>query len=342
MRTDIVRKILIIRADAAPHIGVGHVVRCLALARQARAGGMHVILASRSGVPWLTQRLSGEDVAHVNIPGDVPTHEDPLALLDQLAGCGRTPEESWCVLDGYHFTPGCQQAVRAAGYRLMVVDDYNHLPAYHADILLNQNLGADTLAYHGDVGRALPGPRYALLRPEFVARRTEAEQRRHPPRAREILLSLGGGDFSLHLARIAPLLEIREMDGATLRVIAGAMPVSLIRELLASTPARLEILPRVDDMPGLLLRSDFAVSAGGSTCWELCCLGLPFLTFEVAENQRDIIRELDSAGIAPKLCESTLRMMITQAEVRSVAACASMMLVDGKGCERVVAMMQES
>ena len=60
--------------------------------------------------------------------------------------------------------------IKQAGYRLLVIDDYNHLDYYCADIILNQNLHAFGLSYLCEpYTRLLLGPRFALLRKEFRA-----------------------------------------------------------------------------------------------------------------------------------------------------------------------------
>ena len=296
---------LLIRADAAPRMGTGHVMRCLALAQTARKLGLTVHLIAHLSVDWLKDRLIKENISLHLLPGDPPEQEQPTALLQQLRGEGlpspsTADSQVWVVLDGYHFNGDCQKAVVRAGYRLLVIDDYAHLPEYHCDILLNQNIGAETLAYNGTIGRKLLGLEYVLLRQEFLEARERAQQRVLSPHPHNILITLGGGNFIENLEKIAADMDLPELAGRTIRVIQADMDPKRIQAAFIRCPARLEILPRVDDMPTLLLDTDLCITAGGSTCWELCCLGVPFLTVEVAENQHAIIEFLSSDyGITP-------------------------------------------
>ena len=109
-----------------------------------------------------------------------------------------------------------------------------------------------------------------------------------------------------------------------------------IRELLQACPANMEILDRIDDMSTLLLDTDFCVTAGGSTCWELCCMGVSFLTVEVAENQRAVTRCLAALGFAGIFSGNSfataLREPFVKATVRKLCE-----LVDGAGCRRILA-----
>jgi spore coat polysaccharide biosynthesis predicted glycosyltransferase SpsG len=308
-------------------------MRCLALAQAARDRDIPVHVISRAGVDWVRERLKAGGKNFSELVGLVPKSEKPEDLLTQLS-VGKKAD--WVVLDGYHFGLDCQNTVRNAGYKLLVIDDYAHLQEYSCDILLNQNIGAEGLVYKGDIGQKLLEPKYALLRPEFLAARRHAEERRFPEKVGNILLTLGGGDFSAHLARIASDFTVPELAGCTLRVIAGAMPEERIRVLLRDCPAKLEILDQVDDMPTFLLDTDLCVTAGGSTCWELCCLGVPFLIVEVAKNQHRVVQGLLKHHTTRLLSTDDLRTALHRRDIRRDLTVIGRRTVDGKGVWRVL------
>lgn len=324
---------LFIRADASPSIGTGHVMRCLALAQAAQHIGMPVRLAAHIDVPWVLDKLRQTKLPLLGLAGPAPAQEKPEQLLTLIKNF---PETGQVVLDGYHFGPDCQKAVRNAGYTLLVIDDYAHLPEYSCDILLNQNLGAENLQYAGDIGKKFFGPSYALLRPEFATARRRAAKRIVPATPQNILLTLGGGDATEHLRRMAPMFALPDFAGRSIRVIRGAMREEDIRGCFAFCPASLEILHRVDDMPGLLLDTDLCITAGGSTCWELCCLGVPFLALVIAQNQEGIVNELEARKISTRLTIDTLRLWLGDSSVRIAASKVSAQLVSGNGAVNVV------
>jgi hypothetical protein len=122
----------------------------------------------RVHVPWVRERLCAECIPLLELADAVAHEENPAELLHQLTQTGFAPSDTWVVLDGYHFTLACQHAVRDAGYHLLVIDDYAHLPEYSCDILLNQNLGAETLSYMGDIGRDFWAPAMPCCAGSFV------------------------------------------------------------------------------------------------------------------------------------------------------------------------------
>ena len=49
-------------------------------------------------------------------------------------------------------------------------------------------------------------------------------------------------------------------------------------------------------MAELMFKADLAIGAGGSTSWERCCLGLPTLIVITADNQNEIVHQLEKAN----------------------------------------------
>jgi RimJ/RimL family protein N-acetyltransferase len=94
--------------------------------------------------------------------------------------------------------------------------------------------------------------------------------------------------------------------------------------------------------------ADVAISAGGSTCWELCLLGLPMLLIDVAENQTKLVKELDRRGCAirvgdrkvtPEKIADQLKRVVGSEELRRSLSKRSRELVDGNGAARVVSVV---
>ncbi len=325
---------LLIRADATPRMGTGHIMRCLALARAACFLDWEPILFVHAEVPWVVDRLWREGLPFEIMPGPPPVAETTEVLDKLLRSC----RPSAAALDGYHFGPDCQSFLKGR-LPLLVVDDYGHLPHYSADVLLNPNIGAADLNYNGDIASMLLGPSYALLRPEFAAARKEAEERQLPERPKNILLTLGGGNFDGHLKKWAQLLESADLDGKKLRVLAGSMNSASIEKVLSRCAASLEILTSVNDMSTLLRNTDLCLTAGGSTIWELCCLGVPFLTTEVAKNQKRLLQEMEQAGLAPFFSAETLTADLNGAGKQRRKNL--MAIVDGHGALRVMKALAE-
>jgi len=335
---------LIIRADATPKNGTGHVMRCLALAQAWQDKSGEVVFISYCESDALRQRISAEGIDLISL--DKP-HPDPFdwnltrGILDQIRS--RDPKaDSWLVVDGYHFDADYQKSIKAAGYKLLWIDDYGHADHYYADLVLNQNISADPTCYvnRESYTQLLMGPSYAPLRREF--KRWQGWQREIPTIARKVLVTLGGADSdNVTLQAIRALKEV-DIPGLEARIVMGqANPHLELLKREIGAESRLHLLTNVADMADLMAWADVAISAGGTTCWELAFMGLPAMILTIAENQRanaealnrEIIgidlgwhQELSEEGLATQL-----HQLMINSTLRSLMSKRGQELVDGYG-----------
>ncbi|ACZ84195.1 PseG/SpsG family protein [Streptosporangium roseum] len=144
-----------IRCDAGVGRGVGHLMRCLALAEELRERRLEVVvLGDMGGLEWAAEQLARRGLRLLPGPGDAAAMVRAVRRLALDA----------VVVDSYDLDPRCSGALRQAGVRVLaVVDDDDR--GQDADIYLDQNLGAERRAGRVPSGSIrLAGVRYALLR----------------------------------------------------------------------------------------------------------------------------------------------------------------------------------
>jgi spore coat polysaccharide biosynthesis predicted glycosyltransferase SpsG len=103
-------------------------------------------------------------------------------------------------------------------------------------------------------------------------------------------------------------------------------------------------------MTELMAWADVAVSAGGSTCWEIAFMGLPSLVLVLSENQQGIATGLDEAGVVLNVgwytkasiaqVTKTLVVLLEDRGLRRRMGLQGRELVDGLGSERAVKFLQ--
>lgn len=327
------------RADASVEIGTGHVMRCLALAQAWQDAGGSAIFVLQHSTPAILRKLSSEGFKTLVIsPG---AHQD--AIVTAKAATEHRAE--WVVLDGYHFDNAYRSVLKTAGLKLLCIDDNGENCAF-AEVILNSNVYAQRAAY----GHALPqshlllGARFAMLRREFRPREEHKQSHRSGQR---VLITMGGSDPQ----------GLTEM---TLQAIKRGADSDLeIRVATTSSNPRVAALTAycrthntpifVDgDMPELMRWADLAIAAAGTTCLELCFFGLPAIVIDAAPNQLPTARELDRRGLAlhVPLSEATenriaekVRLLAGNPDIRERMSRAAEGLVDGRGAERVTAVI---
>lgn len=328
-------------------------MRCLALAQAWRRAGGQATFLTRCESARLGRRIEDSGVRLIELDLGYPDHSDLRATLTTL---GRLAEDTsvatlpWLAVDGYHFDSGYHRAVRSAGFPLLVIDDTAHLPCYDADLVVNQNLGAEKLAYpRGPDTTPLLGIRYALLRSEFLAWQGRRQENRG--RARRVLVTMGGSDTENVTLRVIHAVERLGDVNLEVRAIVGPFNPHRpsLEEAVRRSSGRLTLLDSIEDMPALLSWPDLAISAAGVTCWELAFLGTPMALVVLAENQRHSAAALESEGAAAclgdvaslevsQLAADLERLVGDPARLRGLADRARS-LVDGQGASRVVSAM---
>ncbi len=338
---------LLVRADAAPEIGTGHIMRCLALAQAwLDAGGSCVFLAAELPAA-LGDRLAAEGIKTQRVAAD------PGSVADAAETCKltRTIGAEWVVVDGYLFGTGFERALKEAGLRVLAIDDYGHCDHYHADLVLNQNVHADLDLYRQreSSARLLLGTDYVLLRREFLEYRDW--ERRIPGVGRKVLVTMGGADPENITERVVRALDYVEVDGLeTVVVVGGSNPhLHAVEMAMAQTQKRGELLVNVTDMARLMAWADAAVTAGGSSVWELALLGVPALGIARARQETELLRGAAARGIVvdlgfhldvtPRVIAARLARLLSNPDERARLSGAARRVVDGSGPERVLRAM---
>ncbi len=335
---------LIIRADASVEIGTGHIMRCLALAQAWQQTGGETIFVMGTSTPVLEKRLDSEQIKVICLSLTPGSCED----AKETALLALRHNASWVIVDGYHFGGEYQQVIKDFRLRLLFIDDFGHATHYYADIVLNQNIFAHEGLYtHREYyTNLLLGNQYILLRQEF--QQWVGWQRSYRAKACKILITMGGADADNVTLKIIQALRLVKADELETVVVVGGSNPHYQQLCLASKELQfsLRIEKNVENMAELMTWADIAVSAGGSTCWELAFMGLPSLILVLAENQRENAEKLGEMeaivnlgwheDVSANQIASAIAQLILADETRMKISKRSQHLVDGKGSKRVL------
>ncbi|GAB4364327.1 MAG: UDP-2,4-diacetamido-2,4,6-trideoxy-beta-L-altropyranose hydrolase [Deltaproteobacteria bacterium] len=323
---------MVLCTNGGEGIGLGHVRRCLSLARALATRGAECVF------------LVNEDPKIVPLIADAgfPVRVAGKRLSGSAGIVSEAGRFDRIVVDSYLLTTADFTALRSAG-RLVVLDDLadRDIPA---DLVVNPSPNAGALVYRSlPSTRFLLGPSYAVLQPEFA----EPGRREVGGSVRRVLITLGGGDPGGLTADVVRWVR-SALPETPLDVVVGplAEPPAIAPE------SGVSIHRSPDSMRTLMVRADLAVAAGGQTTFELAATGTPSVVVAVADNQVPQSRAWDSEGAlwyASPVWEQGLGERVS-AMVRSLAddpaARARMSergraLVDGRGATRVAAAVLE-
>lgn len=268
-------------------------------------------------------------------------------------------------VDSYYVNPPYLTAlhviIRRAGGKLAYLDDIMSF-AYPCDLLINYNIyGPDERKtyeeLYGNTDIPIPklalGPAYAPLRAEFQ----NPAPRRVEKKGRNILISTGGADGEHVGLRLAECLADdrnkspgKHFTDFRFHFVLGAMNRDYKKiETITKNEENIVLHFNVAHMGRLMGRCDAAISAAGSTLYELCAVQTPAVTYTLADNQipgargfeRDQIlhcvgdvRNTADTKIFQRLLDEAVALA-DDYDRRKLISARQRALVDGNGARRI-------
>ncbi|ADU75875.1 UDP-2,4-diacetamido-2,4,6-trideoxy-beta-L-altropyranose hydrolase [Acetivibrio thermocellus AD2] len=341
-----------IRVDGSANIGMGHIMRCLSLAKGFRNAGANVYFLSRfeQGI----SRIRQDNFEVLEMPyrksrnsggffyGDASElEEDAEEIICRI----RAFNLDVLIIDSYNVSREFFLKLKPHVRKLCYIDDLNKF-VYPVDVLINGNITAPALNYakYSDDELMLLGLKYNLIRDEFK----NLPERIINRDVREIMITTGGSDpFNLTLRLANAILPEEEFKDVRINIVVGSgfTNADKLRELSERNP-NVVLHENVLRMSEVMLKSDVAISAGGSTLYELCACGTPALAVVIADNQREMVDMLSSEGYIISLgwheelddreLLRKVKSLCGDYEKRVLFSRKMQKLVDGEGVKRVV------
>ena len=351
------------RVDASRAIGIGHLMRCLTLADSLKSDGARTRFVARHLPPSLHSLLhsKGHELALLDGLAAEPLDDVPHA---RFLGTSQRQDASntraaladgawdWVVVDHYGIDARWESALRGSVRHVMAIDDVADR-AHDCDVLLDQNLYSDMASrYEGKAPQRcsmLLGPSHALVREEFREWRARIRPRTGP--VRRLLVFFGGIDPCNFTGKALRALERIGGTDLIVDVVIGAEHADRAEIEAACETRGYRCYIQTSRMAELMAAADLALGAGGSASWERCCVGLAVVSVAFADNQFDIADALDAVGASmfvgdestatQERIETAVASLLADNERLSRMSAKAYSLVDGRGCERVRAVMSD-
>lgn len=273
--------------------GIGHVMRCQALAQAAAEQGLNsIFIVNQAAQQFILQRhdWTGQLVLASDLQSD---------LINQVLETADAHNAAAIVLDGYGFSEFFIQAVSVARAPLLLLDDIRQPGYEHADIICNPAGESWRQDYANANPQALLclGDSYRLLRREFVVTQPLPLAQRF-----SLTINAGGSDPA---GLTLPLLQAlcHELPDAPFRVVTGpgyeATALSALADYIRASDCAIQHVHNCQDMADLWVNARLAVAAAGGSQFELAACQTPSVLLIVADNQR----QASSQAVTQGWCE---------------------------------------
>jgi UDP-2,4-diacetamido-2,4,6-trideoxy-beta-L-altropyranose hydrolase len=345
---------VVIRVDSSDQIGSGHVMRCLALAKELKNQKTNVIFLARELIGNYNHLIENQGFTVKRLLFNVNTihswsgeewQVDAEQSYQFLTTLGAV---DILIVDHYGLDARWEMRQKPAIKKLMVIDDLANR-SHDCDMLLDSNLYLNqSTRYHDLIPEActtLFGSSYVLLRKEFLNYCIKPVKRTQP--VKNILISLGGLDRDNVTEKI--IVACNKLSNVDLKfsvVVGLANPHQEKLQTLCKGLPNFSYYCQIKNMAELMQTMDLSIGAGGSTMWERCCLGLPALTVSLAPLEESFCEVFDKIGaqhylgkaaeLTPTIITEKLAKLIADKDKRYQMSKAATQLVDGLGIIRTI------
>ena len=341
----------ILRVDGSPAIGMGHVMRCIALAQGLRDHGVEPVFVMKDLDPSVALTVKNYGFTAELLPAGCDIDEDVSSTLESARRHG-----TYLIFTdlGYLITSSNLDVYGRYHRKLKNPETY----VVTLDVLYDGRLPSNLVInpYFFDKGRLasfmpgqhLNGPEFFLFRKEFLESiKSEHEIR---PEVQNILVSFGGSDLKNATGTVVRALARSNEQRFHVRVILGqGYPREYIPDLTAAVGpylAQYVFIYSSIAMADLLAWADLAILGGGLTKYEAAVTGTPALVIAQYESEIRPNVEFAAAGTLQYLGhiddvkENDIREAVTKISAdypgRVKMAQTGRKLVDGKGVERIL------
>ncbi|TPH17155.1 UDP-2,4-diacetamido-2,4,6-trideoxy-beta-L-altropyranose hydrolase [Litorilituus lipolyticus] len=293
----------IIRTNAGKNTGIGHLVRCLQLAKALKKHQSKVIFVldyiEQTIQPFLshieTQALYLEPQEKLN---EVEDAQKCLALLDQYQAAN-------IVIDDYRLAKSWEETIyqnAKDNIQLLVIDDL--LREHQCDILVDMKWrGLQTqTAYDALIpnkATKLLGPDYVLLDEKYQNQIQHNQLKPTPENEFTIMLGLGGAGDLLQCQQLIDFLLSQQTFDFDFKLLVVLGPLAHNSERFIEhyeNNNKVELLVGKTDLYLYLENCHLYIGAAGGIIYQLLALKIPALTFAIAENQHSEKAQLAQLG----------------------------------------------
>jgi len=282
-----------IRADANKEIATGHVMRCMSIAdRLCDLGQKPIFITADNSATGLITSKGYASICLNTVWNDMDSETDKILRII------KENKINTLLVDSYYVTKEYLKSLSDIT-KVFYIDDLDMFE-YPVDTVINYSIYADKFDYEnrykklGMDTKFLLGCQYAPLRKEFENVSYEVKKT-----VKNILITTGGTDNYNIAGKLSEMLVRQNwIKDIKIHIVEGAYNVNHeFLEKLSIEHSNIIIHRNVQNMAGLMVKCDIAISAGGSTLYELCACGVPTISISFADNQLKNVKRFDKEGL---------------------------------------------
>jgi UDP-2,4-diacetamido-2,4,6-trideoxy-beta-L-altropyranose hydrolase len=276
-------KNILFRCDSSLTIGLGHVKRCIVLAKRLKE------YDKKLKILFTTQNLNG-NINFEILKSGFSIYSLKNSSLKELDYFVKGLKIDLLIIDSYDINYKFEEEIKIKNPALKILSFDDTINPHFSDMVINHGIQAQDEQYKNLVNKKTKlfcGSEYTLLRDEFL------ESKKVKVITNSVAIILGGNDILNLSSKIADLLlEINNKYKITIITTRVNQNIKELKENV-----NIKLLIDIDNIAQILSTQSLVITASGGTLFEVMALKKKFINIEVSSNQKLITGFLREKGI---------------------------------------------
>lgn len=285
---------IVFRADGSNTTGAGHLMRCMTIADAFPNKDRILFVTNSEESARMVAERGFDAVVLKTYEGRNPSEVSIEKELPELKKILKDNRATYLMVDSYRVTDDYLEKLKAITVVGLIEDKGDH--KYPVNLILNYNIFADSDKMdkmYGTDAMILCGADYIPIREPFCEARYTVFKK-----VRNVLILTGGGDAFNLADKFVDFFGNRE-DGIKYHLVSGFYANSEPLRRKIEKCNNIEFYSDIKDIWNLMVQCDIAVSAGGTTVYELMAVGVPVVGYTFADNQKPLMEYIKEKDIFP-------------------------------------------
>lgn len=322
------------RVEATPELGLGHLMRCLVLAKRFKesASDINIIFITSNNI--IDKQVISHDYKLINLPSF-------RSMIDEIEYYKKHLKEGIFITDIPNISMEYLRILKKRTCLVVSIDDGSDI-IFYSDILISPNLDPKINHKYSSETQYYNGAKYIILKKAFEKYKIKKKQ--IEKEAKSLFICFGGSDKNNITKKI--INAIKELK-IKIVIVIGTMYL-YYNELVNNVKKykNIQIKRSVYNMDELIYEADLAIISGGTLLYETCTVGTPAIVIcQNREQKREsnffaASNSVINLGIFDNLNEDIIRNTITKLifnyNTRKELSKNAKQLINGKGADRIV------
>ena len=312
-------------------LGLGHVYRCMNLAKSLKPHEIYFLIEDYGGVKNLLAEKGFKDIFYLRKKNDL------LNDVKKTIHIISSNKIDILIIDRYLLNPKYVEEIKKRNIKTVVITDLRNIE-YPSDLVVSGFIGYKNQIKKNHLGtKCLLGPKYQILDKRFSSKKNIYKKKY------DLLATFGGFD-DYNIARLFLETILKYSTKIRTKVILGPSTIKSkeISTIEKNYKNSIKIVQKTNNMHKEMSEARFGVCAGGLTTYEFASVGVPFAIICQVKHQLVTAHQWHNKkiainlGLVEKISQNKINSFLYKISNRKISLkTPKSSIIDGRGSMRI-------